>query len=326
MPLHLNRRFWPILILDFFVILGLMGVFAVVSRSRASKIDPFNERILSAPPGLPADKSDFKEASIRVTTAEDSIHLEKLLAKSVTVTRYQVEVGENYWSIAKENHLNVGTLIGANPDLPFKAPAGITINILPKDGALHTVEKGETLKGIAAAYQVDEKALRAENPTHWWRGLKEGDVLFIPGAKPVRMTREWKDYFSKRGIFGTPFSQWASWTSSFGLRTDPITGEERSHKGLDLRAKYGVPVYASASGRVLFTGVAGGYGNLIQIKHKDGYVTYYGHLSKILVKSGQKVRRGTLIGKVGATGRVTGPHLHFEIRKNGKALDPLALI
>jgi len=140
------------------------------------------------------------------------------------------------------------------------------------------------------------------------------------------MTKQWKDYFSRRGIFGTPFSQWASWTSSFGLRTDPITGEEQTHKGIDLRAKFGVSVYASASGRVQFTGVAGGYGNLIQIKHKDGYVTYYGHLSKILVKSGQKVRRGTLIGKVGATGRVTGPHLHFEIRKNGKALDPLALI
>jgi murein DD-endopeptidase MepM/ murein hydrolase activator NlpD len=95
---------------------------------------------------------------------------------------------------------------------------------------------------------------------------------------------------------------------------------------MDFRAKYGEAVYAAASGRVIFAGVSGGYGNLIQVKHSNGYITFYGHLSKIYVKQGQKVRRGVLIGRVGATGRVTGPHLHFEIRKNGKAINPLPLI
>jgi murein DD-endopeptidase MepM/ murein hydrolase activator NlpD len=78
---------------------------------------------------------------------------------------------------------------------------------------------------------------------------------------------------------------------------------------------------------VVFTGVNGGYGNLIVIAHGNGYTTYYGHLSKIYVKVGQKVHRGAgIIGRVGATGRVTGPHLHFEIRKKGKAVDPLRYI
>jgi murein DD-endopeptidase MepM/ murein hydrolase activator NlpD len=203
------------------------------------------------------------------------------------------------------------------------------------------VARGESLKEIAALYVSkvdDEKAMAAEinakiadiksnNSMSWWHGLREGDVLFIPGVKPSRMNEQWRDYFSKRGMFGMPFSSWGrGWTSKFGKRSDPITGETRMHKGMDFKAAYGVSVFAAASGTVIFAGVSGGYGNLIQIKHSNNYITFYGHLSKILVHQGQKVRRGTMIGKVGASGRVTGPHLHFEIRKNGKAINPLPLI
>jgi murein DD-endopeptidase MepM/ murein hydrolase activator NlpD len=140
------------------------------------------------------------------------------------------------------------------------------------------------------------------------------------------MTKEWSDYFSRRGIFGDPLGRWGLINSPFSFRTDPITGEIRHHNGVDLKAKYGDPVYAAAGGRVIFTGISGGYGNLIIVAHANGYNTYYGHLSKICVTQGQKVRRGILIGKVGATGRVTGPHLHFEVRKNGKPQDPLLYI
>jgi murein DD-endopeptidase MepM/ murein hydrolase activator NlpD len=189
------------------------------------------------------------------------------------------------------------------------------------------VAKGEKLESIAELYQAKPEDLKKENGISWWHGLKVGDVLFIPGAKPSRMDEKWRSYFSHRGFFGMPFASWGrGWTSKFGKRTDPLTGEKGFHRGVDFKATYGVSVFAAASGRVIFAGVSGGYGNLIQIRHAEGYLTYYGHLSKILVKQGQRVRRGQLIGKVGATGRVTGPHLHFEIRKNGKAIDPLPLI
>ncbi len=100
------------------------------------------------------------------------------------------------------------------------------------------------------------------------------------------------------------------------------------HRGIDFQAGYGEKVFASAPGKVIFSGVSEGYGNLIQISHGNGYVTFYGSLSKINVKLDQNVRRGEMIGLVGATGpeKKAGPHLHFEIHKNGKAVNPLPLI
>jgi murein DD-endopeptidase MepM/ murein hydrolase activator NlpD len=202
-----------------------------------------------------------------------------------------------------------------------------TLLVPDHKGVLHAVAKGEDLKAIAALYDMKVEDIKKNNSLPWWHSLREGDVLFLAGVKPSRMNEQWRDYFSKRGMFGMPFSTWGrGWSSRFGYRSDPITGEKRLHKGMDFRAKYGVDVFASASGTVIFAGVSGGYGNLIQIKHPNDYITFYGHLSQIFVHQGQRVHRGQRIGKVGATGRVTGPHLHFEIRKNGKAINPLPLI
>jgi LysM repeat protein len=258
----------------------------------------------------------------------DTIDLKHLRDPKVLAQVHQVEDGENWWSIASDFKIDINTLIGANPNLPMRARINRPVNILTERGVLHTVQKGETLQSIAALYKADPQKLGSINDIRWWwwKTLKAGDVLFIPGAKPIRMTQEWHDYFAKRGIFGDPLGRWGIITSPFGRRTDPLNGDVRHHSGVDLRAKYGDKVYAAASGRVVFTGISGGYGNLIQIAHGNGFITFYGHLSKILVTQGQKIKRGQLIGRVGATGRVTGPHLHFEIRKNGKAVDPLPYI
>ena len=113
-------------------------------------------------------------------------------------------------------------------------------------------------------------------------------------------------------------------SSRFGKRVDPVSKRRYSdHKGIDIAAPEGTPVYASESGNVARAEfVRNGYGNLIVIKHADDVATYYGHLSKILVRSGNPVNKGDLIGKVGSTGRSTGPHLHFEVRRGERALDP----
>lgn len=115
----------------------------------------------------------------------------------------------------------------------------------------------------------------------------------------------------------------SSFTSFFGYRGNPFDfGRNEFHPGLDFKGKVGDPVKCTASGRVIFTGRAGGYGNCVRIQHMNNVQTWYGHLSKILVHEGEHVSVGDMIGRVGSTGRSTGPHLHYEVRRNGKPVNP----
>ncbi len=111
-------------------------------------------------------------------------------------------------------------------------------------------------------------------------------------------------------------------SSPFGMRLDPFLGRPAVHTGIDLRGETGEPVHATATGRVSIAGREGGYGNMVEINHGNGLATRYGHLSQIDVKVGQIVRIGEIIGRIGSTGRSTGPHLHYETRINGEAVDP----
>lgn len=120
----------------------------------------------------------------------------------------------------------------------------------------------------------------------------------------------------------TPVPSQGELTSGFGLRTDPLVREERFHKGIDIAAPEGSPIKAAEAGTVVFSGVVSGYGNLVEIDHGNGFVTKYAHTQENLVVVGQKVGAGQLIARVGATGRSTGSHLHFEVHKNGTPVDP----
>lgn len=112
-------------------------------------------------------------------------------------------------------------------------------------------------------------------------------------------------------------------TSTFGHRENPFGGSNvETHKGLDIKAPYGAPVKSMAKGTVSFAGVRGGFGNCIILDHGNGFETLYGHLSRILVTRGQKIDIGQEIGKVGSTGRSTGPHLHYEVHRNGQRINP----
>lgn len=121
-----------------------------------------------------------------------------------------------------------------------------------------------------------------------------------------------------------PTHGWLS--SSMGNRSDPFTGEKDFHPGLDISAEKGDPVYSTADGKVINASAAGNYGNLVVIDHGYGLETRYGHLSAFKVKVGQAVKRGDLLGLVGSTGRATSSHLHYEVRANGKILNPLQLL
>ncbi len=115
-------------------------------------------------------------------------------------------------------------------------------------------------------------------------------------------------------------------SSGYGMRNDPIQHAEINHPGFDLAAPTGTPVAAAAAGKVTHAGPAGTYGNLITVRHASGYETRYAHLSAVTVHEGDEVAAGQQIGNVGTTGYSTGPHLHFEVRHDGKPMDPAPLL
>lgn len=115
-------------------------------------------------------------------------------------------------------------------------------------------------------------------------------------------------------------------TSPFGVRTDPILGTAALHTGMDFRAPIGMPAKVTAAGIVTKAGWNGGYGRMVEVDHGNGFTTRYGHLSEIDVTVGQKLAASDVIGKTGSSGRSTGPHLHYEVRHNGEAVDPLRFL
>ena len=156
------------------------------------------------------------------------------------------------------------------------------------------------------------------------------DKLNFELTQEEKNIRELYKYYKDKNIklSSTP-SIWPAdgWiTSPFGYRRDPFTGKRRFHEGLDISNRKGSPVVAPADGIVVFIGRKGGYGNMIAISHGFGITTRYGHLSKILVKLGEQVQRGDIIGEIGNSGRSTGPHLHYEVRINNKPVNPINFI
>ena len=159
-----------------------------------------------------------------------------------------------------------------------------------------------------------------------------GDTDIDPGSSPTAADTDadgLTDAFEKlagtdpAAILGpSDITDLAPITSQFGWRQDPINGSARFHKGLDIAVAYGADVKAAAPGRVSFSGVQNGYGNTVVIDHEGGRQTRYAHLSEQLVRVGDVVAEGQLVGKSGNSGRATGPHLHFELLVNGQPVDP----
>jgi murein DD-endopeptidase MepM/ murein hydrolase activator NlpD len=144
-----------------------------------------------------------------------------------------------------------------------------------------------------------------------------------------RLTYVRRDVERRAALAASTPSIWPThgWlTATFGQRMDPFSGEPGFHQGLDISTDKGSSVYATADGTVEAAGPAGDYGNLVTLQHNFGLTTRYAHLSAFNVKAGQTVKRGDVIGYVGATGRATGPHLHYEILANGSLLNPLQLL
>ncbi|WP_025294858.1 peptidoglycan DD-metalloendopeptidase family protein [Sphingomonas sanxanigenens] len=160
-----------------------------------------------------------------------------------------------------------------------------------------------------------------------------GELLFAGLDQGKRKTRlvKWtsggrSEFFEasgvgeQRGVMARPVN--GRQTSGFGMRRHPLLGYSRFHRGMDFGAAYGTPIYAATDGTVTFAGRHGGHGNYVMLKHGGGIATAYAHMSRIGVRYGQKVNRGQVIGYVGSTGLSTGPHLHYEVYRNGTPINP----
>jgi len=210
--------------------------------------------------------------------------------------------------------------------------------------SLDTIEKRQEKVVADTEEKVDSKARRMRSVLADL-GVDTGKVRlrgvggpFVPLKPPsasagnferalyrINISRAEVDHLGQ--VLGTvplrkPVSGEVDMSSPFGVRMDPFLHRPAMHTGLDMRGDTGEPVHVTASGKVSIAGRDGGYGNMVEVQHGNGLATRYGHLSEIDVKVGQHVRIGEVIGKIGSTGRSTGPHLHYETRVDGEAVDP----
>jgi len=251
-----------------------------------------------------------------------------VVAPFLHISIYRAKNGDNLWTIAKKNSLDWYTLLSVNHlDKANSISIGQKLKVPNQRGIMHRVNEGETLEDIALEYEANIRKIIRVNRILTPNEIKPNTDLFIPNAKITYAFSQ--ELVKNSGIpmhFAWPCRRSTRVSSPFGYRRDPFTRKRAFHHGVDLAPGYGSTVYAAGSGIVTHAGWLGGYGKLIVIRHKNGYTTRYGHLSSILVLKGKHVTQGQRIGKVGSTGRSTGAHLHFEIRKSGKALNPLKLI
>jgi len=232
--------------------------------------------------------------------------------------KHSVQRGESFWTIARQYGIDVDTLAAANEGVdPTRLQPGQVLRVPNLKGALHTVAQGDTLWDIARLYQTDLQEIVRVNGLDDPSRLRPGTVLLIPGAQALVAQRLLlvDSNGRLRRAFDWPVKGRIS--SRFGPRWG------RMHEGLDIAVNVGTQVRAAADGVVRFAGWNGGYGYLVVVDHGRGIETRYAHNSRILVKRGQRVSRGQVLALSGSTGNSTGPHVHFEIRQNGKPVDPL---
>jgi murein DD-endopeptidase MepM/ murein hydrolase activator NlpD len=190
-------------------------------------------------------------------------------------------------------YLSAAGGIGLAASMARSLPGG---NAAPSAGAGETVDVGSATRRVTRTPAAPSAAAA-------FAGAASGPVAGGAGAR-------------------LPLPLDAPVSSGFGWRTDPFAGTPRFHGGIDFKAAYGRDVPTAAPGRVVYAGDQGGYGQTVVVEHESGYRTRYAHLSAVTVVAGQQLADGAVVGRVGQSGRATGPHLHFEVTRDGRRLDP----
>ena len=274
-------------------------------------------KVINEPADITREVAQFEEdektKNQLMGVIEERSQVSKTPAKeTVQKLQYKVKPGDTLQSIAKKYKVKPESISGSSRLSEFQDVAvGQTLSIPSRDGFYYIVKKNERLANILQAHKVTLDKFMAENEHVNVDLLDVGEEIFLPGAKPIRHAEGWLIPVSSRVV-----------TSGYGFRRFPRSA---FHKGLDLKAFY-VPVRAAKSGTITYSGWLGGYGNAIVVQHDDTYKTLYAHLSRRHVAVGQRVRRGQVLGRTGDTGYSFGPHLHFEISKNGENVNPIKFL
>ncbi len=237
------------------------------------------------------------------TTPEES--------ETLQIRYHKVEKGETLSEIAHKYGVSMDTVCGCNNLVSYDIiRVGSILRIPNKDGILHTMKKGQNLPAIAKKYRVSIKKIISENDLLNPDFIASGQDVFIPDAKPLNIIP---------GFLWPAATTYI--TSAYGWRRHPINGKRQFHQGIDIRSKYQW-VRATKYGKITYTGWLGGYGRTVVIAHPGGWKSLYGHLSRIVVRRGQYVKQGQIVARSGNTGYSSGPHLHFELLKHGRHVNP----
>lgn len=251
--------------------------------------------------------------------------LKDLDSSIITYQTYRVKAGDMIGFIADAFDVTQDTIISVNNIKQSRLiQPGQYLKIPSMPGIIYTVKKnGETPVTIAEKYKVNAEKCALANNVSLDSELKAGISLFVPEAE--------LDWATRQEINGDLFKKplhvryWLS--SNYGWRNSPFNAGARTfHGGIDMAVAQGTPIYAALDGTVTATGYNATYGNYVIITHHSGYKTLYGHLSSITCRKGNFVYTNTIIGRVGSTGMSTGPHLHFTVYKNGKTINPMAVL
>ncbi|MDR2073493.1 MAG: M23 family metallopeptidase [Spirochaetaceae bacterium] len=313
LALTLSKKFFPLLGFSLLGALVVAGTISYIPDPEPPE-DTLARDVMAGSSGL-----GFAGISSPVVEEWDEIPLD--LTETFAWQDYLVRPGDSVELIARHFGLSLDAVIASNGlrNVRRELRAGQKIRIPNMDGIPYTVKSGDSYAKIAKSLEVPVTAILDANDIQS-DDIRAGTVLFIPGAKMDK--NELRQALGELFIFPVVGRQ----SSPFGWRIDPFSRTRGFHSGLDIASRTGTPVKASADGRVSATGTNAVYGNFIILTHAGDYQTMYAHLSRILVQKGVYVNQGTVIGRVGSTGRSTGPHLHFSVYKNKRAINPLEVL
>ena len=259
-----------------------------------------------------------------VTTDEtppaDDTPVDPVSVSSGQFLTHTVEDGESIGDVATGLGVTVPNLLASNRLFGGEQLQPGQVLYASTEGTIHIIKQGQTLTDISRTYAIPVETLAAANDLTDRSTIFAGDRLLIPGAT----TTFWNNVaVLSKGVpsrFIWPLE--GEVVSQYGPRIHPVLGNAENHDGIDIDVPEGTTVRASAGGEVFFYGEQPGYGNLLIIKHADGYISLYGHLSDSFVFAGQYVEMGQAVAQSGNTGISSGPHLHFELRNGDYPIDP----
>ncbi|MBN2403687.1 MAG: M23 family metallopeptidase [Spirochaetes bacterium] len=262
------------------------------------------------------------------TSAEEYIKLIKSYPYDfgVQIKIYKMIQNESYWNVAMRNNISMDTLIAANPFLDsLLAKQGIEIVLPSEDGVLMPMDNLADIWRMSRIVEYED-SVKGSYVQSIFKLFSLDDIRFVffKGAVPEIVNDSLEKLLAMKKIFQSPLA--GRFTSLYGERFDPFAGGFEFHNGIDICAKMNDPIYPAREGIVSFTGWRHELGLAVIIQHLDGYETTYGHCSAINVKPGESVIKKDIIGRVGSTGRSTGPHLHFMIKRHGQLINPLIFI